>query len=71
MKSLLVDSRVLLANNVSGKQHTPCTTVQLFQVLSDTVDYDEISIKELFEFISEFKTGLLFQISKNLFVQRS
>ena len=29
------------------------------QVLSDTVDYDEISVKKLFEFILEFKTGLL------------
>ena len=71
MKSLLVDNRVLLANNVSRKQYTQWATVHLFQVLSDTVDYDEISVKKLFEFISESKTGLLFKTSKNRFLQRS
>ena len=60
MKSLLVDNRVLLANNVSRKQYIQLATVHLFQVLSDTVDYDEISVKKLFEFVLEFKTGLLF-----------
>ena len=72
MKSLLVDNRVLLTNNVSRKQYIQWATVHLFQVLSDTVDYDEISsIKKLFEFILEFKTGLLFKTSKNRFLQRS
>ena len=60
MKSLLVDNRVLLANNVSRKQYIQWATVHLFQVLSDTVDYDEISVKKFSEFILEFKTGLLF-----------
>ena len=61
MKSLLVDNRVLLANNVSRKQYTHGPLfILIFQVLSDTVDYDEISVKKLFEFISESKTGLLF-----------
>ena len=67
MKSLLVDNRVLLANNVSPIQYIQWATVHLFLVLGDTVDYDEISVKKLFEFILEFKTGLLFQTSKNRF----
>ena len=64
-----MDNRVhvLLVNNVSRKQHTPCT-VHLFQVLSDAVAvHDEISVKKLFEFISVSKTGLLFKNFKKPF----
>ena len=68
MKSLLVDNRVLLVNNLSRKQQTPLfTAVNLF--LSDTVHY-EISVGKLFQFISVYKVAFCFKL-QNLFFQRS